>query len=671
MKNIARGSWSHELEKENAVSTGTSFRQRVSRRRFLQVAGVTGISVAATGHGGYAVAQTPTSIESYQQAPIFDEQDLPPVEERLPENPMVVEPLESIGRYGGLWRTGMVGGQDATWMEKIVGSEYLVRWTPEWDEVIPNAAESFEVSDDARSFTFTLRAGLKWSDGEPVTSEDVRFFVEDVDGNEELSPGQPVNPFTIEVVDERTFTITHENPEGLFLQNTASPWEAGWLRYPAHYLKQFHQTYNTDTIDQLIEENSAADWVELFQMKGTQVPGTPVNAQWTNPELPRLHAWVLETPYGDSTQVTFTRNPYYFKVDPEGNQLPYIDEVRFEVFQDNEVLLLRASNGEIDFHGRHINTNTNKPVLAENRETGDYDFFELTQSLMNTAVFSINQTHKDEAMREVFANHDFRLGLSHAINRQEIIDVVFVGQGEPWHLAPRQETPFYSETLAKLGTEFDIDRANELLDGVLPDKTGTGMRLLPNGEELVIQIEVTGDQDPAFVDSANMVANYWTAVGVNAQVRPEDRSLLYSRKATNDHDCVVWWGDGGLNDAILDPRWYIPVNNESNYGIPWSYWYTEASSPDAPPQEPPEAVKEALGLYDAVKNTGDPAEQQDLMGQILAIAEEQFYAIGISLPAPGYGIRKNYVRNVPEVMFQAYLWPTPSPTNTHTYWFDV
>jgi peptide/nickel transport system substrate-binding protein len=647
------------------------YRQPVSRRRFLQVAGATGFTVAATARGGYAVAQTPAATGEFAQSPYLEGQDLPPVAERLPENPMVLDPIESIGKYGGLWRTGMIGGQDSTWMEKIVGSEYLVRWDAAWSEILPNAAESYEMSDDARSFTFTLRKGMKWSDGEPVTTEDVRFFAEDIEANEDLDPSTPTNPWTVEVVDEQTFTVTFEQANGLFLQETASPRGPGWLRYPAHYLKQFHKDYNTDTLDQLIADNKAADWVELFQMMGMQVPGTPTNAQWLNPDLPRLHAWKLDVPYGESTQVTFSRNPYYWKVDTEGNQLPYVDEVRFEVFQDNEVLLLRASNGEIDFHARHITTNTNKPVLAENREKGDYDFFDLTQSLMNTAVFSLNQVHKNEAMREVFANRDFRLGLSHAINRQEIIDVVYVGQGEPWHLAPRVETPFYNETLAKLGTEFDIDQANELLDGVLPDKGGNGMRLLPSGEELIVIIEVSGDTDPAFVDTANMVSTYWNAVGVNSQVKAEDRSLLYSRKEANEHDCVVWQGDGGLNDAMLDPRWYIPFQEEANYGVPWAYWYQGLAGTDAEPVEPPEDVKAALALYDDLKATGDPAAQNEIMAQILAAAEELFVAIGISLPGPGYGIRKNYVRNVPDVTFNAYLYPTPNPTNPCTYWFDV
>lgn len=644
---------------------------RFTRRRFLQIAGVTGVAVTATGFGGYAAAQTPVSIGSYQQAPMLDEQDLPPVAERIPVTPMVVEPHESIGRYGGEWRTGMVGGADGAWLEKIVGNDNLVRWNAEWTEIIPNVAESFEMSDDARSCTFTLREGHRWSDGEPFTTEDIRFYYEDLYLNEEftLSPG--VNPWTLEIQDEQTFTVTFTDPEGLFLQNIASPNGLNWTRYPAHYLKQFHPTYNTDTLDQLLEENGAADWLELFAFKGGQAAGTQVSATYTNPELPRLHAWKLVQPYGEGTQVTFERNPYYFKVDPEGNQLPYIDKVRFDIFQNNEVLLLKASNGEIDYHGRHINTNTNKPVLAENRETGDYDFYELIQSQMNTAVFSVNQTHKNPELREVFANKDFRLGLSHSINRQEIIDVVFIGQGEPWHLAPRQETPFYSESLAKLGTEFNTDLANEFLDKVLPEKDSSGARLLPSGEKLTLVLEVTGDQDPAFVDCANMVGQYWTDVGVTTQVKPEDRSLMYQRKEANEHDCCVWWGDGGLNDAILDPRWYIPTTTESNYGVPWAYWYLKTAAPSAEAEEPPAPIKEGLALYDALQDTGDPAEQQELMSQILAMAEEQFHAIGISLPAPGYGIRKNYMRNVPASTFQAYLYPTPSPTNTHTFWFDV
>ncbi len=205
-----------------------------------------------------------------------------------------------------------------------------------------------------------------------------------------------------------------------------------WIRYPRHYLEQFHNDFNPDGIGALIEEDGAADWIELFRRKGGGIPGTPYNSLWSNPELPRIHAWQLAEPYGDGTRVSFTRNPYYWKVDPDGQQLPYIDEVTFDVLPDTEVMLLRATSGDIDFHSRHINTNANKSVLAQSQETSGYEFFDLVDASMNTCVLSLNLTHKNEAMQEIFQNKDFRIGLSHAINRQEIIDVVYVSQGEPW-----------------------------------------------------------------------------------------------------------------------------------------------------------------------------------------------------------------------------------------------
>src|SRR5690606_8038430 len=137
------------------------------------------------------------------------------------------------------------------------------------------------------------------------------------------------------------------------------------------------------------------------RMKGDGIPGTPYDARWANPELPRLHAWRLVEPYGEGTRVRFERNPYYWKVDTNGQQLPYIDEVVFDVLEDPEVLLLRAANGEIDMHARHITTDANKPVLAESRESGGYEFFDIVPSSMNTTIFALNQTHKNEQLREI------------------------------------------------------------------------------------------------------------------------------------------------------------------------------------------------------------------------------------------------------------------------------
>lgn len=623
------------------------------------------------------MAQTPAAAVPSQlrEAPVLADLvaqgSLPPVEERLPVTPLVVEPTEQIGVYGGAWRTAIVGGLDLAWLDRTVAYDYLVRWDPAWEAVIPNIAESWEASADSRTYTFTLREGHKWSDGAPFTVDDILFYAEDVYGNEQLTTGPGANPFTVEKLDELRFAITFEQPNGLFIQNLATTNGSIWTRYPRHYLEQFHEAYNTTDLDQRVAEAGAANWVELFQQVSDAIPGTSTDARFQNLDLPTLYAWKLAEPYGEGTRVRVERNPYYFKVDPEGNQLPYLDEVVFNEVQNNEVLLLQAMNGELDMHVRHINLDSNKAVLAENRESGGYRFFDTVQAIMNHAVVSLNLTHQDPVMREIFQNKDFRIGLSHAINRQEIIDAVFVSQGEPWQLAPRSETPWYNETLAKQFTEYDVDLANEMLDRVLPDKDGGGMRLLPNGEPFSFVVEVAAEINPYWTDVANLVIDYWRAVGVNASLNPEDRSLMYSRKAANEHDCAVWGGDGGLNDAMLEARWYYPHSDESLWGIAWVVWANRAGgNPQAEAMEPPESIQRQIEIYDEIEETPDPAMQDELFNELLGIAQENYNAIGISLPAMGYGIKKVNLKNVPATMPGAWLYPNPAPSHPETYFYE-
>ena len=650
--------------------TGTNmFNHRQSRRRFLQVAGATGFTVVASGLGDYAVAQTPAAIDTFSESPFLAGQDLPPVAERVGEEPLVLQPYEAIGEYGGVWRTALVGGQDTAWLNRTIGYDGLLTWSPDWSEVLPNLARAFEASEDGTRFTYHLRKGTKWSDGAPFTSADVEFYVNNIYRNEALTSSLGSNPFSIEVQDDVTFTIVYEQPNGFALQDMCTSAGGEWTRYPRHYLEQFHIDFNPDGVDALVEEAGVADWVELFRTKGAGIPGTPYNAVWSNAELPRLHAWKMIEPYGDGTRVTFERNPYYWKVDPEGQQLPYIDEVHFDVLGDAEVLLLRCANGEIDMHCRHINTDVNKPVLADNRETGGYEFFDMGNSSMNSVAIGLNLTHKDDTMREIIQNRDFRAGLSHAIDRQEIIDVAFVGQGEPWQLAPRKETPWYNEALAKQYTEYDVDKANELLDKVLPDKNSSGMRLKPDGEPLTIIVEVAGTTSEA-PDSVNLVVGYWQAVGVNAVLKVEDRSLLYTRKFANDNDCVIWGGDGGLQDAILQPFWYFPESMDTFCAQAWAVWYRNPAGAQAEPMEPPEDIKQQMELYSEIERTSDPAIQNDLFNQLLAISQDYFCAIGISLPGPMYGIKKVNLKNVPASMPSSWLFVEPGPTRPESYFFQ-
>ena len=645
--------------------------RRVTRRRFLQVAGGVGFTVLHLANGHKIVAQSGAPAE-YAEAPELAELvasgDLPPVEERLPEEPLVVEPTEAIGQYGGTLRSALLGGSYLFMLHRLSGYENLVRWSPDWNEVLPNIASAYESNEDSSAYTFTLRPGMKWSDGEPFTADDILFYVNDV-ANHELLGTNPANPFTAEKQDDYTITISLERPDGLFLQNMCTHSGEAWNIYPKHYLSQFHESYNSENLDNLIAENEADNWIHLFQMKGSGIPGTPYDARWGNPELPRLHAWQIVEPYGESTHVTLERNPYYFKVDPEGNQLPYIDSLNFEVMQDEEVLLLKTTAGEIDMIQRSICTVRNKPVLAESRESGDYNFFDAVPSIMNTNIYMLNLTHKDPAKREVFQNRDFRIGLSHAINRQEIIDAVYVSQGEPWQAAPLPTTPYYNETLAKQYTEYDVDLANEYLDKALPERDGDGWRLRPDGERLSFVLEVNGAEFPEMPDAANLVVNYWREVGVDASVRTVDRALFDQHINANDDDAHVWPGGSGAQDALINPYCYMPRAGLS-FGKAWYYWWQQPANAGAEAMEPPEPIRQQFDLYDELTQTADPDEQVQLMSEILQIAQEQFWVMGIGTPALVYGVRQNNLKNVPDSMPEAAEYPTPGPTNPSQYFFE-
>ncbi len=391
---------------------------------------------------------------------------------------------------------------------------------------------------------------------------------------------------------------------------------------------------------------------------------------WQNKDLPTLHGWLITQPFTGTTRVTAERNPYYFKVDPEGNQLPYIDRCTYDLAQDNEVVLLKAINGELDMVHSKVNNLQNKAVLTDNQQKGGYRFYETIPSSMNSCIIALNLNAKDPVKRQIFQNKDFRIGLSHAINRQEIIDVVFVSQGEPWQAAPRKETPWYNERLAKQYTEFDLKKANEHLDKAFPRKDAQGLRLGPNGQPIAFQVEVAGTVSPAWLDTINLIKPMWQKVGVDIQVKNEDRALFYTRKDANEHDAAIWGGDGGLRDAVLDPRWYFPFNNESLFAQPWRYWYNPPGTLLMQPEEPPEATKRQMALYDQIKTTVDEGKQTELFKQILEIAVDQFYVMGIILPPPGYGTVKNNMRNVPERSLAAWLFQNPASTNTSQFFFQ-
>ena len=651
----------------------------LSRRRVLQI-GALSVTASLAAAGCDLLSTDPRSQKGAsapprakgKEAPSLAEKvkagDLPPVTQRLPKSPLVVEPAERIGSYGGTWRAAMLGPDDTSWLDRTVGYDPVLRWrtdarTFSRDQVVPGVAESFEVNADATEYVFRFRENTRWSDGEPFDADDVLFAYNDVLRHKDITPVLPAaytsadGPATMARIDDFAVRLTFPSPNALFAQRMATKaYGFDFVVHPRHYLSKFHADFAND-VNQVVKDEGADDWLQLFDAK---------RDSWANPDLPTLNAWMITQPVGSGNRVVAERNPYYWKVDPDGSQLPYIDRFVNELITDPEVMLLKVAAGEVDMQTRTINSLQNKPVLARGRDKGGYEFFDMASANMNTTIISLNLCHKDPVLREVFRNRDFRVGLSYAINREEIIVAAYQRQGEPYQAAPRPESAFYDETLARQYIEYDVDQANRHLDKAgYAERDGKGMRVGPDGATIRFVVEfATRDYGFAWAAVMDMVRTYWRAVGIDVSVKSENSELLYERKEANLHDAVVWQGDVGGMDPRLEPRYYMPYRDESNFAIPWAAWY---QSKGAEGEEPPAPVREQMRLYDQMAAAGDPEEQDRLLREVVSMAREQFYAIGISLPPKGYGIRRTDFHNVPTTMMIESDYPEPGPSNPEQY----
>ena len=595
---------------------------------------------------------------------------LPPLKERLPENPLVIKPHDRIGKYGGDWNNALVGGGSLSMLFRYQAYEPLVRYNPEWTSVIPNVAESFEGDPKSVVYTVRLRKGMKWSDGQPYTTDDVKFWYDTVLTDERIAfLGQDHwktngKPAKLEVVDPYTFKVIFPEANGFFPLLVAWANNDQTTRCPKHYLQQFHIDYNPKA-NELAKQRGFNNWIASFQSAcGLQDDNTFF---LNSSKRPSLNAWMFTVAPGENTEHAIAvRNPYYWKVDSEGNQLPYLERIVYQMVADPQVLLLKAMQGQIDLMDQYIGTPNNKSVLYDARNKGGYGFYTLTSTEANVMIFMLNLNHNDETKRKLFQNHDFRAALSLAVDRQSLIDAVLVGQGAPAQPSIKKDDPLYNEQLATQFTEYNAAKANAMLDKIVPKRDTSNFRLDEKGRRLTIVFEL--DQARTiFLDMFQLVIPMFKAVGIDAQMRPMDRSLWETRvRQGRDFDATAHqFGANGGIAAMLDPRYYVPTDPNAMYAPGWQLWYRDRTNPNA--IEPPDLTKQQFVLYDKLRGTADAAGQAGIMKQILQMAADAFYVFGVSLPPDGYGIVRNNMQNVTKTMPNSFGWPTPAPTRPEQY----
>lgn len=649
----------------------------------LQLYSKTLVTVGAAGLMALMASTSLASAADFTQAPglkqMVEAGSLPAVGERLPEAPMVIEPWEKAGEYGGTWRLTMRGATDISTLARTIGYENFTRWvtwTPDMEQqdIVPdvemNVAESVDINEDGTEYTFHLRDGMKWSDGKPYTADDVMFWYEHVYSNEELFPAKPSwsvsggEPLKVEKVDDETVKFIFAEPNGLLLQSMATP--ANDLEpnvptaYPAHYLKQFHPDFN-ENAETEARAAGAENWVSRFHAMADC---------WRNTDVPRLNPWIVTQGIGQGSgnQVVAERNPYYFKVDTEGQQLPYMDRVTIDIIADPEVTLLRAADGNYDMVDSYIGfvtTPENRGTFYDNQERGNYRFYEVLPNRANLMIVSLNMTHKDPVKREIFSDKEFRKALSMAINREEAIELVWLGQGRPYQTVERPESPLFDEEMATQYTEYDPERANEILDAAgYAERDANGIRLGPDGKPIQITFDLAVVRRP-WLDTAELMVGYWREIGVDLIINTMEVSALNQRIEANDHDASAWSASAGA-DTLFDPKYYFPSSWAAFYATTWGQWYAG----DANAEEPPAPAKQQMELYDQIFATVDIPTRLELMQELMSISKEQFYNIGIMQPISDYGIVNVRLHNVPEVMLASTEYTHPGAANPEQFYFS-
>ena len=613
--------------------------------------------------GGWATLteyqkETGKKITRVREAPMLAELvkqgKLSPVDKRLPKQPKVIDVVEEIGQYGGDWNMAWLGVVEPWGFDRTT-IEGLIQFNWNGTKLVPNLAYKWTMSKDGKVFTFYLREGLKWSDGEPYTADDILFLIEDVYGNKDLTPTFPdwlvVNgkPGQVKKLNDYTIQFTFSGPYATFPMKIAD-WGA-LDGFPKHYFKQFHPKYiSKEKLDELAKKEGFANWAQLFLSKDDLV---------ANPDRPTIKAWKVTTKPG-VTRTIFERNPYYWKVDPEGNQLPYIDRMIWTEVGDPEMVLMKAIAGEIDYQTWRIGTAWYKyQLLMANREKGGYRILQYTHADGAACLIMPNYNCAgDPVVKKLFHDKQFRFALSLAINREEMNELVYDGLGQPWQASFVPGVPYYDEEWSKAYVEYDPKKAEALLDEMGLKKGPDGIRLRPDGKKLSLVIECVAD--PRRTKPLELVVGYWRAIGIDASLKSWERSLYEQRDAANLVQIKTWDNfDRQFPNFILDPRRVVPYATGSDVPFTeYARWYATGGKQG---EKPPEEFRRLQELWDIARTTPDPKERDRAAREIVKLHKENIFLIGTVARMPFLVIAKNNFRNVPEKFISDWMprWDQP------------
>lgn len=572
----------------------------------------------------FGLLTLPAFAESANEPPFFAEKvakkELPPITERVPQTPIVISSAPAA-QYGGDIITLVPRARDIRYIStyaytRLVGYDRKLQLQPDLVEKVDNEGD--------RIFTFTLRAGHRWSDGTPFTAEDFRYYWEDIALNKDLSPaGVPEfmmvdgKPPRFEVIDERTVRYTWEKPNPRFLPQLAGPLDPGIYRASA-YLKRFHAKYADKTaLDEQAKKQKLKSWAALHNRMDDM-------KEQTNPDLPTLQPWRV-TNAAPATRFVFERNPYYHRIDNQGRQLPYLDRIVMDV-SSGGLFAAKANAGEVDLLFRGLSMN-DAPVLKEGEKAHNYKTLLWPYARGTELGLYPNLNTTDPVWRQLNRDVRYRRALSLGIDRKTLNNALLFGLGVEGNNTVVAESPLFSPELRTLHATYDPKEASRLLDEIgLTKRNGAGIRLLPDGREMEIIVETDGESS-LVVDGLTLIGEFWREIGVKLFVKPQDRTVLRNRSFAGLTVMVAAPGfDNAIPTAIMPPTEFAPMRQD-NYS--WPKWgqFVETKGKNGETVDMPEASR-LLDLYKTWMTTADRKVQRDVWQEMLRNHAENQWVIG-------------------------------------------
>ncbi|MGF1445080.1 MAG: ABC transporter substrate-binding protein [Pikeienuella sp.] len=600
------------------------------RLRPLLLAAVTGALFAAPLNAE-PLAEPARLIETPIYAAAVASGEVPPVNMRLPETPLVVDLAATglaPGRHGGTLTMFVKRSKDVRYAAAY-GYARLVGYAADY-ELRPDLLRDVTVSEDGRSVTLHLRPGHRWSDGAPFTTEDFRYWWEDVANNPKLSPkGAPVQmlvegqPPEVTVIDAVTIRYRWPAPNPRFLPALAQA-RPLYIYRPAHYMKTMHADYaEPAALAALVEEANARDWAQLHNRRDNLY-------RFDNPDLPVLQPWVNTSPKNGQRYV-LQRNAFYHRVDTNGRQLPYVDTLELEIAAVG-LIPLKVSLGEAGLQPRSLSF-SDAPVLKKSAAERGYDIRLWRSGAASEVALYPNLTYADPVWRALFRDVRFRRALSLGISRKAINKVLYFGLAAERAVAALEESPFFDPEQATAFARFDIAEANRLLDEIgLTERNAAGTRLLPDGRPAEIILETAGERQEV-ADTLELVTATWAEIGIRLIVRPLDREILYNRAYSGNSMMVAWYGwNNGIPTADAEPNELAPVQQATFSWPAWGQYYQTKGQAGQQIDHPP--AQRLKDLYDAWLNAPDEAGRAAAWADMLAIHADEIFVIGTVARAP-------------------------------------